>query len=84
MQPLGLDPLICPTEMTAGVGSNNVPTHYSDLLIDLQGLVQYQAYVGFTTGLDQFGVGLLGQVGFFDRFHVHFRLKEKNCYIEIE
>jgi hypothetical protein len=83
MEPLGFDPWVCPTEMVAGVGSKNVPTHYTHATIDLQGLVKYQANVGFTTGLEQLGLGLLEQAGFFDRFHVHFRLPENTCDIEI-
>ena len=83
MEPLGLDPWACPTEMIAGVGSTNIPTHYTDATLDLQGIIQYRAYVGFTTGLEQLGLGLLGQVGFFDRFRVHFRLPENKCDIEI-
>jgi hypothetical protein len=83
MEPLGFDLGDCPIEMIAGVGSKNVPTHYTHATIDLQGFVQYQANIGFTTGLEQLGLGLLGQVGFFDRFHVHFKLPESSCDIEI-
>jgi hypothetical protein len=83
MQPLGLDPLTAPVELSSGVGSANVPIHYANISIDLQGLIEFPAYAGFTTGLDQQGYGLLGQIGFFDRFNVGFRLNEGNCYIEI-
>jgi hypothetical protein len=83
MEPLGFDPHACPTEMIAGVGSKNVPTHYTNATLDLQGIVQYQAYIGFTTGLEELGLGLLGQMGSFDRFRVHFRLPEHSCDIEI-
>ncbi len=83
MQPLGLDALVAPIEMTTGVGSSNVPTHFVNINIDLQGVVQFSVYAGFTTGLDQMGMGLLGQAGFFDRFNVAFRLPEKNSYIEV-
>ena len=82
MQPLGLNPLTAPTEMTSGVGSVNVPTHFVNLNIDLQGVVQFPVYAGFTTGLDAIGVGLLGQSGFFDRFTVHFRLAQNIYQIE--
>jgi hypothetical protein len=83
MEPLGFASGACPTEMIAGVGSKNVPTHYTHATIDLQGIVQCQANIAFTTGWEQLGLGLLGQVGFFDRFHVHFKLPENSCDIEI-
>ena len=83
MQPLGLDPLVAPIEMTAGVGSTNIPTHFANLSMDLQGVVQLPVYAGFTAGLDPIGVGLLGQSGFFDRCIVHFRLSQGIYEIEI-
>lgn len=83
MQPLGLNPLTAPIELTAGVGSTNLPTHFASISLDLQGVIELPLYAGFTTGLDQWGYGLLGQVGFFDRFNIAFRLMEKTCYIEI-
>jgi hypothetical protein len=83
MQPLGLDALVAPTELSTGVASTNVPTHFVNIRIDLQGLIEFPVYAGFTTGLDEWGCGLLGQTGFFDRFNVGFRLCEKTCYIEI-
>jgi hypothetical protein len=83
MQPLGLDPLVTPIEMSSGVGTTAVPTHFVNLNFDVQGLFQFSAYAGFTTGLDPLGVGLLGQLGFFDRFNVEFRLGEKKCFIEV-
>ncbi|MGB7844252.1 MAG: hypothetical protein WBL63_01455 [Candidatus Acidiferrum sp.] len=69
--------------MTSGVGSTNVPTHFVNIEIDLQGTVQFPVYAGFTTGLDAVGVGLLGQAGFFDRFTLHFKLAEGIYEVEI-
>jgi hypothetical protein len=83
MQPLGLDPLAAPLEMTIGVGSTNVPTHFANVDIDLQGVIQFPVYAGFTTGLDPVGIGLLGQSGFFDHFIVHFKLAQGIYEIEI-
>lgn len=83
MQPLGLDPLATPIEMSSGIGTMAVPTHFANLILNVQGLFQFSAYVGFTTGLDALGVGLLGQTGFFDRFNIAFRLGEKKCLIEV-
>jgi len=83
MQPLGLDPLVAPIELTSGVGSANVPTHFANISIDLQGVVQFPIYAGFTTGLDSAGIGLLGQSGFFDKCMVHFKLPQRLFEIEI-
>ncbi len=83
LQPLGFNALTAPIEMTTGVGSTNVPTHFVNITIDLQGAAQFPVYAGFTTGLDPVGIGLLGQSGFFDRFHLHFKLSEGIYEIEI-
>jgi hypothetical protein len=83
LQPLGLNPLEAPIELTTGVGSTNVPTHFVNVEIDLQGVVRFPVYAGFTTGLDAVGMGLLGQSGFFDRFVVHFKLIQGVYEIEI-
>jgi hypothetical protein len=83
MQPLGLDPLTAPIELTTGVGSSNVPSHFCNVRIDLQGAIQFPVYAGFTSGLDQIGLGLLGQAGFFDRFKITFDLPQKTYAIEI-
>jgi hypothetical protein len=82
MQPLGLDALVAPLETTSGVGSSNVPVHFCSLEMDF-GVVKIPVYAGFTTGLDQLGIGLLGQSGFFDQFHIHFRCAHGIFQIEI-
>ena len=82
MQPLGLDPLTAPVEMTSGVGSTNVPTHFSNVVIDLQGVIQIPVYAGFTTGMDQLGFGLLGQAGFFEALKITFDFANKIYYLE--
>ena len=83
MKSLGIDPLTAPVEMTSGVGTEGVPTHFANITIDLQGLIRFPVLAGFTSGLDPLALGLLGQVGFFDRFNLGFRLSEKTCLIEI-
>lgn len=83
MKSLGIDPLTAPVDMTSGVGTEGVPTHFADISIDLQGLIRFPVFAGFTSGLDPLAIGLLGQVGFFDRFNLAFRLSEKTCLIEI-
>ena len=83
MAPLGLDPLTAPIELTAGVGTASVPTHFCNVEIDMQGIIKFPIYAGFTVGLEPMGLGLLGQNGFFDHFNIHFRQAEKICYIEV-
>jgi aspartyl protease len=82
MQPLGIDPFTSPVEGTAGVGSTNVPTHFSNITIDLQGVVRLPVYAGFTTGLDHLGIGLLGQAGFFEAFKITFDYANKLYHLE--
>jgi hypothetical protein len=48
MHPLGLDLLTAPLEMTIGVGSTNVPTHFANIDIDLQGVIRFPVYAGST------------------------------------
>jgi hypothetical protein len=79
---LDLNPLASPMETISGVASAGVPTHYFHVEIDLQGMVRFPVYAGFTTGLDALGLGILGQNGFFDRFHVHFKLPQRIYEIE--
>jgi hypothetical protein len=79
---LGLDLRSAPMEAISGVGSSGVPTHFFDIEIDLQGVTRFPVYAGFTSGLDDIGLGLLGQSGFFDRFNVHFKLAERIYEIE--
>lgn len=81
MQPLGLNALTAPSESTTGVGGS-VPSHFCNIEIDF-GVVRIPVYAGFTTGLDQVGVGLLGQTGFFDRFNITFRHSQGIFQVEI-
>jgi|HubBroStandDraft_1064217.scaffolds.fasta_scaffold259658_1 hypothetical protein len=83
MAHLGLDPIPATVALTSGLGSTNVPTYFAAISIDLQGIVEFPVYAGFTAGLEKLGYGLLGQTGFFDRFNVGFRLTNKTCYIEV-
>jgi hypothetical protein len=82
MQPLGLDPLTCPAEGTSGLGSTNVPTHFANITINLGGVIQIPLYAGFTPGLDQLGIGLLGQAGFFEAFRITFDHANKLFHLE--
>lgn len=70
--PLGLDPLTKPASATSGVGYQFVSTFYWPIRIEFPGVTALDVYAGFTPGLDNVGVGLLGQSGFFDRVDVLF------------
>ena len=83
MQPLGLDPLTAPTEGLAGVGNQGVLTHFSHVTLDLQGMVQLPVFAGFTIGLEHWGLGLLGQSGFFERLSINFDLPRGVFEIDI-
>jgi hypothetical protein len=82
MQPLGLDPLTAPTEMSSGLGTTNMPTHFCNITIDL-GVIKIPVYAGFTVGMDQLGFGLLGQAGFFEAFKITFDYRNKLFHVEI-
>jgi hypothetical protein len=82
MQPLGLDPLTAPIEMTSGLGSANVPTHFCSVTIDF-GVVRIPVYAGFSVGMDQLGFGLLGQAGFFEVFKITFDYAKKRFLVEV-
>src|SRR5216684_4035818 len=79
----GLDPLTAKRSLSSGLGSANVPTYYWNIRIELQKLVTFDVYAGFTEGLDAWGIGLLGQSGFFDRFSTRFDLKHGLFQIDI-
>jgi hypothetical protein len=79
---LKLDVLQLPKDMTSGVGSQANLTYYDHLTIDMGEGIVFQAYAGFTQGLESVGMGLLGQSGFFDRYVVEFRHCDKVFLIE--
>jgi hypothetical protein len=79
---LKLDVLKLPKSLTGGVGSNANITYYDTITIDLGNGIAFSAYTGFTQGMDQMGLGLLGQDGFFEHFRVEFLLSQKTFTIE--
>jgi hypothetical protein len=83
MEQLGLDPKAAILEKSAGLGSSGIPTYFTNVKIAFRGIAEFPVFAGFTTGLERTGFGLLGQSGFFDRFHIQFRLPEKHWSIEI-
>jgi hypothetical protein len=77
LHPLGIDPLTLPIDFTGGVGNNRNATQYANIVVDLQGIAQFDVYAGFTAGMDPHGFGLLGQCGFFDRVKIVFDYASK-------
>ena len=79
---LKLDVLKLPKALTGGVGSNANTTYYDTITIDLGSGIVFSAYTGFTQGMDQMGLGLLGQDGFFEYYRVEFLLSKNVFTIE--
>jgi hypothetical protein len=69
---LKIDVLHLPKAMTGGVGNGSNLTYYDTLRIDLGSGIAFTSFVGFTQGLDGAGLGLLGQLGFFEYYNVDF------------
>ena len=47
-------------------------------------MLKIDTYVGFAASLDAVGLGLLGQMGFFDRVNVRFDYREKLYFVEVD
>ena len=79
---LKLDILSLPRGITGGVGSSANTTYWDTISVDLGHGIIFPAYTGFTQGMDQMGLGLLGQTGFFELFKVEFLLRKNTFTIE--
>ena len=60
-----------------------MPTYYWPIRIEFPGVRALDVYAGFTSGLDNVGVGLLGQCGFFDRVDVVFNQRAGTFSIDM-
>jgi hypothetical protein len=69
---LGIDVSGLPQTLTGGVGSSANVTYFAAITIDLGSEIKFHTLAGFTAGLEAQGVGLLGQIGFFENFQVRF------------
>lgn len=81
---LGLDPLTKLASDTMGVGNGAVPTFYWPVKIEFPNVASFDVYAGFTMGLENVGLGLLGQCGFFDRVNVSFHHRSGLFAVEID
>ena len=79
---LQIDILNCPKDACVGVGGISV-THYDTVTIDLGQGVRFEAYAGFTQGLEAQGFGLLGQDAFFSSYDVCFKQRSMVFTVEI-
>jgi hypothetical protein len=59
-----------------GAASGQQDAYFFDLEIDIIGISRYAVPIGFSPALEQWGHGLLGQCGFFDKFTVAFYQSE--------
>lgn len=80
---LGLDPLTGTLDGSAGLGTYNIPTYFWTIGLSIQRIVSYDVHCGFTSGLEDWGLGLLGQSGFFDRFKILFDHQNGLYHLEI-
>jgi hypothetical protein len=62
-------------------------TYYADIEIQLRingaPTLSFRTFAGFTAGLEAQGIGLLGQVGFFENYATTFDHGKKPFHIEI-
>lgn len=78
---LRLDVLRLPKAVTGGVGSNANVTYYDTVTIDMGSGITFTSYVGFTQAMDNVGMGLLGQGGFFEYYEVEFMHSQRTFAI---
>jgi len=81
---MGFDPLSSYPGSAISVGSGPVTTFYWDVQLDFSGLFALPVRAGFSDGMNSVGMGLLGQMGFFDRVNVLFNHRKKQFFIEVD
>jgi hypothetical protein len=79
---LQIDVLKLPKAITRGVGNSANVTYYDTVSIDLGDGIAFTSYVGFSEGMDQVGLGLLGQAGFFEYYTVEFKHKQRRYTVQ--
>jgi hypothetical protein len=68
---------------TQGLGEGEIPTYYENVVIRIGDSLRVHVYAGFTSGLENVGMGLLGQEGFFSRFVVQFDHAKDEFHIDV-
>jgi hypothetical protein len=79
---LKLDHHLMPHQLTGAIGKSDNITYSHELTINLGKGLSFTSYVGFTEGLEESGIGLLGQTGFFENYSVRFDHKAKLFHLE--
>ena len=79
---LGLSLAALPRSAITGVGSAENVTYYATVTVDIGIGLRFETSAGFTQGMDRAGFGLLGQQGFFEKYNVEFRRRERIFTIE--
>jgi hypothetical protein len=79
---LGLDILRMKSCIIGGVGNLSSITYYDSLEVDLGDGIRFKSLMGFTDGLEKQGFGVLGHLGFFEYYDVHFSRKDLKFTIQ--
>ena len=80
---LGLDPLKLEMRNTGGVGNSANETYFAEVQIDAGVNAPFTTLAGFTAGIEGFGVGLLGQSGFFENYRTTFSHATRKFHIDV-
>lgn len=57
-----------------GAGDGDQSAYFFDLELEIVGITKYSISIGFSSIMDKFGAGVLGQNGFFDHLSLGFYL----------
>ena len=68
---LGLDYKSLPCEAAYGIGEDR-QVRFGTITLEVAGLGAWEVYAGFSEAWSGRGYGMLGQLGFFDRFKITF------------
>ncbi len=80
---LGLDPLNLEMRQTGGIGNSANETFFSLVKIDVGVGAPFTTFAGFTAGIESFGVGLLGQSGFFENYRATFNHSGRVFHVDV-
>jgi hypothetical protein len=83
MQPLRLDPQVCPVEGPSGVGNANNPINFANVVVDLQGEIQIPVYAGLTAGRTNLELDCWASQDSSRLFRITFDLPNRVYHLEI-
>jgi len=79
---LKLNLALLPRSTTSGLGSAGNVTYYATITVDIGNGLRFETNAGFTQGMDNLAIGLLGQQGFFENYNVEFRHRDRIFSVE--